>query len=216
MERQQLKLVGASLFLNDKDLPAAICATATKLKIKGKLGEIGAASLAKVLKVNTTLESLDLGHNSVGVEGTASLAEALEVNSTLKSLYVGHNCVSDKGVALLAEALKVNTTLQSLYLWRNFVGVEGAAVRAEAAGRNLLVPVKRRHARPAFGRDAVPSELLLHPTEALVARVEVDQEDGKRVSGHLTTPEQHCSVMRLCCWWESGWYARAALAKLLE
>ena len=45
------------------------------------------------LRVNTSLSSLDLAHNSIGSEGANSLAQALKVNTSLSSLDLSGNSI---------------------------------------------------------------------------------------------------------------------------
>ena len=68
---------------------------------------------ASALKKNTT-KTLDLYDNSVGDAGASSLASALEKNTTLQTLSLGRNSVDDAGASSLASALEKNTTLQTL------------------------------------------------------------------------------------------------------
>ena len=58
---------------------------------------MGASSLASALEKNTTLQTLNLGENSVGAAGASSLASALEKNTTLQTLNLGSNSVGDAG-----------------------------------------------------------------------------------------------------------------------
>lgn len=82
----------------------------------GSIKVIGAIEIARALKMNCTLEILNLKCNGIGDEGVIELAHALEVNSTLRKLDLGCNQISDKGVIELAYTLKVNNTLQCLNL----------------------------------------------------------------------------------------------------
>ena len=72
-------------------------------------------ALAEALKSNSTLQTLKLSGNRVGVKGTMALAEALKSNSTLQTLELHYNNIGDNGAKALAEALKSNSTLQVLW-----------------------------------------------------------------------------------------------------
>ncbi len=74
------------------------------------LGEGGARAMLEFLRLNTTLEKLDLYKNKLGDGGARALAEALGRNTTLRSLNLEFNDLGD-GEAL-AEALRLNTTLR--------------------------------------------------------------------------------------------------------
>ena len=59
--------------------------------------------VAEMLRVNTTLTSLDLRINEIGDAGAAALGEALRVNGALTSLsLVGNNISAADEAALLA------------------------------------------------------------------------------------------------------------------
>ncbi len=82
---------------------------------------------ARALAANTTLTTLDISFNNVGDEG----ARALAANTTLTTLDISFNNVGDEG----ARALAGNITLTTLDITGNQVGVEGA--RALAANTTL-------------------------------------------------------------------------------
>jgi Ran GTPase-activating protein (RanGAP) involved in mRNA processing and transport len=66
------------------------------------IGPLGAKVLCAALESNTTLQSLDLSWNQLGVsglgEGPRALGRLLGVNQTLKHLSVQSNCISDGGL----------------------------------------------------------------------------------------------------------------------
>ncbi|XP_067056034.1 protein NLRC3-like [Acropora muricata] len=96
------------------------------------IGDEGANSLAQALRVNTSLSSLNLRSNSIGDEGANSLAQALTVNTSLSSLDLRSNSIGDEGANSLAQALRVNTSLSSLDLRSSSIGDEGANSLAQA------------------------------------------------------------------------------------
>jgi len=96
-----------------------------------KIGVEGGRTLSEALKINTTLQNLNLTYNKLRDEGARALSEALKVNTTLQQLDLSSNKIKDEGVGALSEALKVNTTLQQLDLGGNKVGDEGARARSE-------------------------------------------------------------------------------------
>ena len=101
------------------------------------IGDEGASSLSEALRVNTSLTSLNLAHNSIGDEGASSLSEALRVNTSLTSLYLSDNSIGVEGASSLSEALRVNTSLTSLDLAQNSIGAEGASFLFEALRVNI-------------------------------------------------------------------------------
>ena len=86
----------------------------------------------KLLKVNSTLQSLDLSFNNLGETGGQAIAEALKLNSTLQTLNLYGNKLGETGGQAIAEALKVNSTLQTLNLQDNNLGETGGQAIAEA------------------------------------------------------------------------------------
>ena len=105
--------------------------TSLDLRYKSIGGE-GASSLSEALRVNTSLTSLYLSDNSIGDEGASSLSEALRVNTSLTSLNLSDSSIGDEGASSLSEALRVNTSLTSLNLRYNSIGGEGASSLSEA------------------------------------------------------------------------------------
>ena len=106
------------------------------VRVSNFIGAEGANSLAKALRVNTSLSFLNLSRNFIGVRGANSLAQALRVNTSLSSLDLSCNFIGDEGANSLAEALRVNTSVSSLNLANNSIGNEGANSLAKALREN--------------------------------------------------------------------------------
>jgi Ran GTPase-activating protein (RanGAP) involved in mRNA processing and transport len=68
----------------------------------------GALAIAEALKLNSSLTTLDLGYNEIGIEGAFAIAEGLKVNSSLSTLHLHGNDVGKEGASAIAEALKVH------------------------------------------------------------------------------------------------------------
>ena len=79
----------------------------------------GAIKIAKSLKYNTTLLSLNLKGNNIGDAGAIALAEFLVSNTTLEYFSLAQNQISDIGFELICKALKVNKTLLGLTIDHN-------------------------------------------------------------------------------------------------
>ena len=101
----------------------------------------GAKSLGKAISVNSSLEVLDIGGNSIGDEGVAHIANALQTNTTMKALIVFECGISDKGAESLARALSVNSSLEELNISFNHIGDEGVAHIANALQTNTTMKV---------------------------------------------------------------------------
>jgi Ran GTPase-activating protein (RanGAP) involved in mRNA processing and transport len=97
-----------------------------------QIGELGAVALAKGLNANTSLLMIDLQGNNIGDAGTAALAEGLGVNTCcLVAIDLQSNEIGDIGAEALANGLKVNTSVAAIDLSGNLIGHEGAAALAE-------------------------------------------------------------------------------------
>ncbi len=101
----------------------------------------GIIVLADALKTNGTLLHLDVRGNSIRNDGAIALGSLLKVNSTLQSLLMEWNCVGvfDSGMHALAESLTFNQTLQTFDLRNNKVSGAGAAMLAKALRHNTAL-----------------------------------------------------------------------------
>ncbi|KAF9557117.1 hypothetical protein EC968_007796 [Mortierella alpina] len=92
--------------------------------------------LAKTLKINSILTTLNLWGNWLGDKEAQALSEALKTNSTLTTLGLRYNSIGDKGAQALSEALKTNCSLTTLHLTSNWFGDNGAQALSEALKTN--------------------------------------------------------------------------------
>ena len=106
----------------------------SKLQLSDKAG----ASLARVLRNNTSLKKLEMDENQFGRETCKVLAESLLINNTLKSLSFASNPLEKcpDSVLLLANALLINSGLVSLSLWQCGIGLEGGKTICDAVCKN--------------------------------------------------------------------------------
>ena len=88
-------------------------------------------ALADGLKHCPNLQTLDLGHNSIGDDGAKALADCLKHCPNLQTLDLRYNSVGDNGAKALADGLKHCPNLQTLDLWYNSVGDDGAKALAD-------------------------------------------------------------------------------------
>lgn len=65
------------------------------------INDVGAQALAEMLKINTTLESLELNCNGIEYDGAVALAESLVENTSLKVLALRWEALLEAIVALL-------------------------------------------------------------------------------------------------------------------
>ena len=57
---------------------------------------------------NKTLKHLNIFNNIIGYDGAKAFAEALKVNNTIEFIELGHNRIRNKGLHILADALAFN------------------------------------------------------------------------------------------------------------
>lgn len=93
---------------------------------------MGTATLAEVIKFNTTLRDVSLANTVLNPNGCALLADALIMNRTLEGLNLEKNRVGPAGAKFLSSALSANESLRWLSLDGNDLG-DGGAMSLSAA-----------------------------------------------------------------------------------
>ena len=88
----------------------------------------GARALGRTLKVNSTLQFLDLGHNRIRITGLKAICDGIlaNPNSKLCKLGLRANFINDEGFSQLFEKLVLpkqgrKQQLTSLFLKQNFL-----------------------------------------------------------------------------------------------
>ena len=99
-----------------------------------------------MIKINHTLQVLDIGRNPIGDEGIAAIARTLD-NASISVLLV-YNCnITVTGAKSLAVALEINHTMKSLivnnhlsdvFSYKNNITVDGVIAILEAAVANRV------------------------------------------------------------------------------
>ena len=76
----------------------------------------GLYKLAQSLKINQSLQLLDVSRNAVGnrLEGLRELGKAMKVNTTLTQLTLDGNRINNRGVKILCSGLADNCSLTTL------------------------------------------------------------------------------------------------------
>ena len=72
----------------------------------------GASCLGEVLKVNNSLQELDMGVNAIGDDGMSSVADGLQYNKTVTKLSVEQCGLSVKGTVVYKTEFKIIWSLQ--------------------------------------------------------------------------------------------------------
>ena len=141
----------------------------------GKIGAAGAVSIAEALKVNKSIISIDLRDNEIGDVGAASIAEALKVNKSIIRVYLGINEIGDVGAAYIADALKVNRRITMLDLEGNQIRDEGAAFIVEALKVNRKITILDLEGNQIGDEDAA----------SIAKFLEANVKYSKNLFGHL-------------------------------
>ena len=114
--------------------------TLQKLDIShNSISDDGAVALSDGLKYNISLQKLNISYNKITNEGVKMIGEAIKVNKTLQKLDISHNSISDDGVAAFSDGLKCNNSLQELYMLNNNITKEGAKMIGEAIKVNTTL-----------------------------------------------------------------------------
>ena len=88
-----------------------------------------------MIKINHTLQHLDIGWNPIGDEGIAAIATNLK-NSMIRTLSVWNCKITVTGAKSLAGCLVNNNNIKSLNVSSNDITVNGAIAILEAAVSN--------------------------------------------------------------------------------
>jgi Ran GTPase-activating protein (RanGAP) involved in mRNA processing and transport len=96
------------------------------------IGDAGAVALAPAFKSMASLKELYLYNNQIGDAGATELAPAFKSMASLNWLFLSNNQIGDAGAAALAPAFKTMASLEKLYLYNNQIGDSGAAALATA------------------------------------------------------------------------------------
>ena len=100
----------------------------------------GTEYIAKVLRQNTSIKSLSLEWNSIGLMDTNAFplfCESLSMNKSLKDLDLRNNQITHTSGLELCVAIQKNTCLQTLDLRWNSIGLVG--------GKGILSALKKNH-----------------------------------------------------------------------
>ena len=77
-----------------------------------------ARMIGEAIKVNKTLQKLDISNNIISDDIVAAFSDGIKCNISIQELYMSNNYITNEGAKMIAEAIKVNTTLHTLDLRR--------------------------------------------------------------------------------------------------
>ena len=145
LDAQSVNVTGA-IMTNDQMLIFCDCLinnrTLMELNLSSnKITDEEIVKLTEAIKGNTTLQTLDISHNTLSYSGISStkissISDCLKINSTLCKLNLSNNEITDEGAKRLAEAIEVNITLQELNISENWISNEGVMRIVEACTIN--------------------------------------------------------------------------------
>ncbi|XP_056405894.1 leucine-rich repeat-containing protein 45 [Hyla sarda] len=132
-------------------------AVAKYLDLKGNnLRGEGAEALGKLLRHNTSLVSLTLEWNNLGMweDGFSNLCDGLSCNQTLQRLDLRNNQISHKGAEELSTVLKHNLGLRELDLRWNNIGLLGGRALLDCLQSNKIIM------KMDLSGNNIPSDIL--------------------------------------------------------
>ena len=89
------------------------------------ISDDGALAISECIKVNNTLQELNMSHNKVSDYGIINIGKALiQINATLQILDISHNSLSDNGVLTFSDYLKEENTLHKLIISWNDIDLD--------------------------------------------------------------------------------------------
>ena len=127
-------------------------------------GDARGRAIARVLRVSSSLTTLDLTRSSIGHEGAKALAAGVAASRSLAALYLSGNQIGDEGAKALAAAVAASRSLAILFLSNNEIGDEGA--KPLAAG----VAASSSLAELGLSHNKIGDEGAKAIAEALLAR----------------------------------------------
>ena len=157
------------------------------LKIKGiytddKIKDNHIQTICEIIRSNnTSITSIDLANNFIGVEGAEAIAKALESNTSITSIDLANNFIGDAG----AEAI-ANTSLTSISLVGNNIGDAGAKAIATALESNTSlthINLWNNHIRYA-GAEAIAKTLKVNTsiTSIILSRNVLNDTEIKKIN----------------------------------
>ena len=95
------------------------------------------AMIGEAIKVNKTLQKLDINHNSISDDGAVAFSDGLKYNISLQELNMSYNKITNEGAKMIGEAIKGNKTLQKLNISHNSISDDGAVAFSDGLKFNI-------------------------------------------------------------------------------
>ena len=90
-----------------------------------KLTHSNAVEIAKALKENKTIIEFYASGHDIGLEGIQAFSDMLKYNTTIQKLCIGHSSMGDDAISILCNGLMDNTGLIELDLEHKIFGIVG-------------------------------------------------------------------------------------------
>ena len=163
----------------------------------------GLCDAVKGLEKNTTLETLRIENQALGLPGASALASALQVNTSLRELYCESNEISLQAFMTLVNAVRDNTTL--FYLPAMMKDRAWARSKVDRELTNVLSPTGNTGSptpSPTSTRSSMKRALSnsLHGTRSLSSR-SIDKSPTQ-VSPNVTEKAMRDAVSSLDRTWD--------------
>lgn len=140
------------------------------------------------LKEHNCLEKLNLSLNGIDIQGARSLARALKVNSSIKTLILIENNMAEGGGVALCQALRTNRTLTCLELGFNKLGTADALAFADILPDSSLIQLNLDSSSFQLeGVTAISEALLASKSLKSLELYSVDGLNGSIHFGSLTS-----------------------------
>ena len=112
------------------------------------IGDDGAVKVAAFIKVDDTVEAVNLYGNYIGSRAAKAIADALKHNKKVWFLNLGGNPIGDEGADALIDALSQNVCMTGLYvLGNNIARGSVATIKYLTGTRNAIqIPAAARRA----------------------------------------------------------------------
>lgn len=81
--------------------------------------------ISELLKINKSIEYLNLCNNYITDKGIEFIADALKINKYLMNLDLSYNKINDNGIKYIIDALKINKSLMILDLSFTYISCKG-------------------------------------------------------------------------------------------
>ena len=102
-----------------------------------KMTEIGAYALGECIKLNNSLQSLEISNNDIKDNGLKEIL--INLPSTLVRL-IAVNCqLTDKGALIISKILRINKTLKYLQISKNFIEDDGISAISDSLHVNTIL-----------------------------------------------------------------------------